>query len=193
MAPSQQLYKDTEISSPQSIVNSPSQQLYKDAETSSPQSLINSRAPSQQLYKDAETSSPQSLVNSIPPSPNMNRDLLSLADSAAPKTHEAGQHTSHIVNNARFESPSKPRTISTLLHLGLNTSPDRNSTNRDLAAEKDPASHSTIPGTFLDVNTSHFGIPLPSIPIISNKARRPSAIIRNVTGSMLSMTTFLLC
>ncbi|KAF7339793.1 hypothetical protein MVEN_01895800 [Mycena venus] len=91
-------------------------------------------------------------------------ELISPLDSTASAMQE-DQAPSHANPDEKFNSPRpsrpKPGILSTFLNFGLNITPDRSEEG------------------------GNFGlpIPLPSIPVptLNMKARRPSAIIRNVT------------
>jgi hypothetical protein len=105
---------------------------------------------------------------------------ISPTDSTNPVIQEDSRapfRTSDPDDETQFKNPrpsrSKPGLLSTLLNFGLNTTPDRSEEGGS--------------GASVGARSFPIPIPLPSIPvpIVSMKARRPSAIIRNVTGFYL--------
>jgi hypothetical protein len=93
---------------------------------------------------------------------------------------QAPSYTTNPDEKSFKSATPKPGILSTLLNFGLNTAPDRSSEVGNYHVEKD-WKRASVSGASIKALAN---IPLPSMPvqILSMKARRPSAIIRNVTG-----------
>ncbi|KAJ7786134.1 hypothetical protein B0H16DRAFT_1681312 [Mycena metata] len=134
-----------------------------------------------------ENDPPESFPRPIPHSNNpffQNApDPISSMDSSGPQADrvQSDQALSAILNEKEPKNTKpKPGFLTTFLNFGLDTTP-RRSSEPDFALEKEPWRRDSVAGQSMQSEPGNFAIPLPSIPILSKKPRRPSAIIRNVT------------
>jgi hypothetical protein len=120
-------------------------------------------------------------------------DSPSPVDLAGPRQQDMrlDQDSSRALPTKRptTQKHAKPSILSTLLNFGLNTAPYRSSKEEDFVV-KDPWKRaSVVAETMNGKDAANFAIPLPTIPVPGQKVRRPSAIIRNVTGCIHSSKT----
>lgn len=157
------------------------------------QTLLHPRRVSSYVIMDGsgQRSRDETTLNSkVPAKSRRNNPFLpSSPESTSPVNPVASEETrtNEDAQHMKFssEKPTKPGLLSTLLNFGLNTTPRRDSESESYVEEKDPWKRDSMANTLMGGRDApYFGLPLPTIPVplVSMKTRRPSAIIRNVTG-----------